>query len=69
VIGDGVLSAASANIRAASVPNAPGTPFMVSANTNAIMIQWTAPTYNGGNAITNYSVYISTSVNGPFTLY
>lgn len=37
-INDGILSDASANIRAASVPNSPGIPTMVSATTSNIVI-------------------------------
>ena len=35
----------------------------VSATTSTITISWNAPTYNGGNALTDYSVYISAATN------
>lgn len=68
-LGDGALSEASSGIRAATVPSAPGTPTKVSATTNNIVIQWSAPSYNGGSSLTHYSVYVTTSSTGVYTLF
>jgi hypothetical protein len=68
VIGLGDLSAASAGIRAAAVPYAPGIPTKVSASTSSISISWTVPTFDGGSAITNYYVYISPTASTSYTL-
>lgn len=64
-----MLSAPSAGIRAATVPSAPGAPSKISASTTDIQILWSAPTYNGGNAITTYNVFYATSSTGPFSLF
>ncbi len=66
-IGDGLLSSAII-IRAASVPNAPLVPTKASSTTSSISINWLAPSYNGGNALTQYSVYIDDGLGGALTL-
>ena len=63
------LSAASneVNIRAAAKPNVPGTP-VTSVNSNiSLTITFSAPSYNGGSAITAYSVAIQESNSSTFT--
>ena len=66
-IGDGLLSSAI-TIRAASVPDAPLVPTKASSTTSSISINWLAPSYNGGNALTKYSVYIDDGLGGALTL-
>jgi hypothetical protein len=63
-LGDGALSDPSPGIRAATEPSAPGTPVKVSATTSNIVIQWAAPSYNGGTSLTLYSVYVTTTPTG-----
>jgi hypothetical protein len=63
VQGESAQSIASNPIRAADKPSQPHMPVKVSATTSTITISWNAPTYNGGNALTDYSVYISTATN------
>lgn len=67
VIGDGPLSTAI-TVRAASIPNTPAAPTKQSSTTSSITIQWVAPTYNGGNALTKYSVYMDDGLGGAVNL-
>lgn len=63
VLGRSDFSPESVGIRAASVPDAPSQPVKVDATTSMIHISWAAPDYDGGNALSNYKVYISISNN------
>jgi hypothetical protein len=65
-LGRGEASLASDSIRAASVPDAPSIPEKADATTSMIQITWNAPIYNGGNAISDYLVYMSISDNTNF---
>lgn len=56
VIGDSPLSTA-VSIRAAQIPDTPNAPTKLASTTSSISIQWTAPAFNGGNALTKYSIY------------
>lgn len=72
VIGGSDLSPAI-TVRAASVPVAPAAPTKNSvvhadATTTAITIDWLAPTYDGGNDVTGYSVYMDDGLGGAFVL-
>ena len=62
-IGDGPLSD-PVTFRAASVPDAPLAPTKNSSTTSSITIDWNEPGYNGGNAITDYSIYIDDGLGG-----
>lgn len=52
------------------MPDAPSTPTKFAATTTSITVQWNEPLYNGGNAITDYNVYVDDGANsGIYTLY
>lgn len=46
----------SSTIKAATIPDPPATPTMVSQSTSTIVIEWTDP-YNGFDTIIDYKVY------------
>jgi fibronectin type 3 domain-containing protein len=50
-----------------TLPNAP-TGLKAIAGTAQVILNWTAPTFNGGNVITGYKIYRSTTENGVFSL-
>jgi predicted phage tail protein len=52
---------------AATKPNAPATPTLVSQSSTAIQIQWVAP-YNGGAAITSYQAFYKTATDISYSL-
>jgi titin len=54
-VGQGAASAASNSVTPATVPNAPTGATAVRGNTQAT-VSWTAPAFNGGSAITGYTV-------------
>jgi hypothetical protein len=68
ILGAGDMSTASATIRAASVPTAPGKPFEVFVSESQITVSWPASAYNGGDAIITYNVYLSASDNTNYAL-
>jgi len=51
------------------VPDAPGAPFKISSTTNNIVINWTAPTFDGGNKITYFNVYLAKSLDSTPIFY
>ena len=56
--------------RATTDPTVPGAPTGLSATANGtsqIDLSWTAPSYNGGSAITGYRVEVAESGNGPWS--
>lgn len=56
-------------IRAAAKPDAPPKPSKKASELTTITIQWSAPSYNGGNAVTDYSIYMDDGLGGGvFTL-
>lgn len=67
-LGNSELSLASEGIRAATVPQTPSHPILVSATTSEIVIRWNEPAFDGGSAILFYSVYISTD-SSDYQLY
>lgn len=68
-VGDGAVSAQVA-IVAATVPNTPAAPSLLSQSDEAISIQWvaSAPSENGGSPIIDYRVYYDSGLGGSFTL-
>lgn len=66
IVGDSVLSASIA-IRAAQAPDAPNAPTKKSSTLTSITIQWSPPSFNGGNAISSYKVYIDDGLGGSLT--
>lgn len=52
----GESSKSSLTLIAASVPTKMNTPTLTSATSTQIVIQWTAPTFDGGAAVTTYAV-------------
>jgi uncharacterized protein (TIGR02145 family) len=62
-VGNSVVSAASAAVTPATVPDAPISPVATAGNAQA-SIAFTAPSFNGGSTITGYTV---TSTPGGFT--
>jgi hypothetical protein len=53
-------SSSTASFIAASLPDAPGKPYAVSADTTSITIAWSQPSANG-SPVTNYKLYYSTN--------
>jgi titin len=66
VIGSSDLSSEIA-IRAAQAPDAPAAPVKQSSTLTSITIQWSAPAYNGGSAVTGYRVYMDDGQGGSLT--
>ena len=68
VVGDSDLSS-EVVIRAAATPDAPDKPTKNSSALTSITIDWNIPAYDGGSAITDYSVYMDDGLGGGvFTL-
>ena len=63
VVGSSELSEAI-SIRAAEPPAAPDAPTKLSSTLTSITIQWSAPSYNGGNPISSYKIYIDDGLGG-----
>jgi hypothetical protein len=65
---DGTASDASAGVAfvSSSVPGAPTSP-SVTAGTGQATLSWTAPTSNGGSAITGYDVTLRDAYSGVYT--
>jgi hypothetical protein len=57
---------ATTEAMAATLPTAPGTPYRVSSTETSIMIEWTAPSDNGGTVITDYQVLWDAGLGGAF---
>lgn len=50
-------------VAAASVPNAPGSPYVLSYDsTTSVTVIWEQPTYDGGLSVTSYSLYVDDQV-------
>lgn len=62
------MSEPSAGIRAATIPIAPTNLIADSISDTQIVLKWTAPAYNGGNAISDYKLYYSVNDNTAYTL-
>jgi hypothetical protein len=62
-VGTGPASAASAAVTPASVPDAPATLTAVPGNAG-VVLNWTAPPFDGGSPILGYQIYAGTRAGG-----
>src|SRR5262249_7992949 len=65
-IGTGTYSASSSGVTPAGLPGTP-TGVTGTAGNAQVTLTWTAPTSNGGSAITGYQVQVATSATGTYT--
>jgi titin len=65
-VGTGSVSAVSSGVTPVGVPGVPTAVSGAAGNTQ-VSLTWTAPSSNGGSAITGYQVQVATSASGPFS--
>jgi hypothetical protein len=67
-VGNSVPSSASASVTPYAAPGAPTALVLTSAN-NSVSLSWTAPTSNGGNAITDYMIEYQSKGDSTWTAF